>query len=163
MTKEKICNKCLMIQPYSEYYANSKSPDKKTHMCKTCYREYEHRRRTPEFWEKKRQYRKESPEKFMYWRAKKRAIEYNLPFNIELSDIVIPTHCPYLKIELTNIQGKGRQPFNPSLDKIIPELGYVKGNIEIISNKANIMKSNATHLELIEFAKSILERSKNVS
>jgi hypothetical protein len=35
-----------------------------------------------------------------------------------------------------------------SLDRIVPELGYVKGNIAVISNRANSLKSNATLEEL---------------
>ena len=36
--------------------------------------------------------------------------------------------------------------------------GYIKGNVEVISRKANIMKSDACPEELLEFAYEILER-----
>ena len=42
-----------------------------------------------------------------------------------------------------------------SLDKIIPELGYVKGNVWIISNKANAIKSNASLEELKLLVKNL--------
>ena len=37
----------------------------------------------------------------------------------------------------------------PTLDKIIPKFGYVRGNVHVISFKANTMKSNGTLDELI--------------
>jgi len=83
--------------------------------------------------------------KYLMWsRAKARAIEKNLPFDIELSDIVIPDFCPVLGISFeVGKKGRGPSDTSPSLDRIVPEKGYVKGNIEIISFKANRIKSDA--------------------
>ena len=39
-------------------------------------------------------------------------------------------------------------PNSPSFDRIDPTKGYVKGNVIIVSNKANVIKSNATVEEL---------------
>ena len=47
--------------------------------------------------------------------------------------------------------------FSPSLDRIDSTKGYVPGNVWVISNKANRMKSNAAAEELIIFAKSVLD------
>lgn len=83
----------------------------------------------------------------MLARARHRAKKNNLPFNIELSDIVIPKTCPLLGIELKSNTDK-TSPNNPSLDKIIPELGYVKGNIWVVSLRANKLKNDASLQEL---------------
>jgi hypothetical protein len=98
----------------------------------------------------------ENPKKRLLFAAKSRAKESNLEFNITLEDMIIPTLCPYLKIPLTNIQGSGIIDSNISLDRIDPSKGYIKGNIQIISNLANRMKTNATKEQLILFAKGIL-------
>lgn len=97
----------------------------------------------------------------LLWAAKKRAKAKGLPFNLDRADIIIPEYCPYLKIKLEGCVPRGslrRQV--ASLDRIIPELGYVKGNIQVISHLANTMKNDATESELILFAKEVLARGK---
>lgn len=83
--------------------------------------------------------------------ARYRAKTKGLEFSIELSDIIIPEYCPILKLKLTpnKISCKAN---SPSIDRINSELGYVKGNIQVISHKANSMKRNANVEELLMFA-----------
>ena len=83
----------------------------------------------------------------MLARVKSRAKKNNLPFNLELGDIVIPDICPLLGIKIKSTEVRN-SPNNPSLDKIIPEKGYIKGNIWIISNRANTLKNDASLQEL---------------
>ncbi len=97
-------------------------------------------------------------EKALLIAIKSRSKRLGIPCNLDLEDIVIPEYCPYLGIKLTRISGKGRVWSNASVDRILPEEGYVKGNIEIISMKANTMKLNATKEELLMFAKTILDK-----
>jgi len=86
----------------------------------------------------------------LYRHAKKRALNKELEFNIELRDIHIPKKCPILKVPLIC-----STRYSPSIDRIYPDKGYVKGNIAVISTLANSMKANATPKELLIFAKNI--------
>jgi hypothetical protein len=79
--------------------------------------------------------------------AKTRAKQKGLPFDITGDDLVIPEICPVLGIPIKIGVGKCT-PNSPSLDRFNSELGYVKGNVRIISHKANTIKSNATLSEL---------------
>jgi hypothetical protein len=88
--------------------------------------------------------------------AQSRSKEKGILFTITLNDIIIPEYCILLGIKLTRVVGKGRVGSNPSIDRIDPEKGYVKENIQIISIKANIMKSNASKEELLIFAHNVL-------
>jgi len=101
--------------------------------------------------------RAKPPEYHMFTRAKDRAKKANQPFNITIEDIIIPAVCPYLGIPL-QVNRKKQNDGSPSLDRINPSLGYIKGNIEVISNKANAMKYNATSEELLIFANAIIRR-----
>lgn len=59
-----------------------------------------------------------------------------------ISDIIIPETCPMLGIKLEFGFDKQGGNFNsPSLDRIIPELGYTKGNVMVISKRANMIKT----------------------
>lgn len=112
-------------------------------------------------WEKKwrKKYTEINPEKKLLWAARRRAKAKGLPFNISEEDIIIPKVCPYLGIEFTHNASRGADRKTVmSLDRIIPELGYVKGNIEVISHRANTMKNASSKEELIRFAKHILEK-----
>ena len=85
--------------------------------------------------------------------AKERSNKKGIPFDIELSDIKIPEICPVLGIPINVRLGRGmRQPDSASLDKFIPSLGYVKGNIQVISWRANRLKSDGTPEEWVKIA-----------
>jgi len=94
------------------------------------------------------------PEVVLWRNAKARAKARNLEFAIDYDDIQIPEICPYLKIPFS----KGTE-YAPSLDRIDNTKGYIKGNVEVISRKANAMKNSASTAELLEFAYTILERN----
>lgn len=96
----------------------------------------------------------------MWKAAKKRAKERELDFNIEESDIVIPKMCPILEVPL-EFGTKSNYDYSPSLDRIDNTKGYIKGNIQVISKKANTMKNSATLQELETFCKNILRYSPN--
>lgn len=93
----------------------------------------------------------------VFLNVRKRARFIKVDFNLEESDIEIPETCPILDIPIK--RGKNRRPedFSPSVDRIDPSKGYTKGNIQVISNKANAMKNNATPEELRMFAKWVLK------
>lgn len=82
----------------------------------------------------------------MIRRAKRRSIVLKVNFNLVPEDIMIPSYCPILDIPLKVSSGKWSDN-SPSLDRLIPELGYVKGNIAVISYRANLIKSYGTSEE----------------
>lgn len=85
-----------------------------------------------------------TPEYVMFYDARKRAARFSLPFDITPEDIQIPLECPVLGIPLRT----GGRDNAPSLDRIKPKEGYVRGNIEVISFRANRLKSDASTEEM---------------
>lgn len=93
-----------------------------------------------------------------------RAKAAGLPFNIEPEDLEMPAVCPVLGIPLE--PGTDHiQPNSPSVDRIIPDLGYTKGNVAVISARANSIKQNATWEEILKvgyWLKAVIERKGGV-
>jgi hypothetical protein len=99
----------------------------------------------------RQRYRDRDPVRYLFLHAKARAKKCGIVFTLTRDDIVIPEFCPVLGMKLT--WGIGRRASanrdSPSVDRIVGELGYVSGNVCIISNRANHLKNNATPDELL--------------
>ena len=85
--------------------------------------------------------------------TKYRASKRGIPFNLTAEDVEIPDFCPVLGLPLyRNVGGRAQGPNSPTVDRINPNQGYVKGNVRVISSRANAIKSNATPEELLRVA-----------
>lgn len=94
----------------------------------------------------KRRVRRQAPDLAILERAKDRAQRLGIKFALTRSHIRVPIACPVLGIPL--VIGKPRSRNSPSLDRIDPLKGYVAGNVRVISDHANRIKSNLTFPEL---------------
>lgn len=90
--------------------------------------------------------KKADPIGYLLRHAETRAKKLGIPFDLGREDLVMPDVCPVLGLPFEWGVGQmgWRNMRSPSLDKIKPQLGYVKGNVRIISNRANHLKSNGT-------------------
>ena len=137
--------------PRAEYTARPDQAAKRK-----AYRE-SHKEEHSEYY---RAYRERHPNRSLYRAAHNRAKLRGLPFDLSFDDIVIPAVCPILGIPIVCYAGRGRpggRMDSPSLDRIDNDKGYVKGNVQVISHKANSMKFTASAEELLKFADWIYE------
>lgn len=97
-----------------------------------------------------REWAARKPGIYLFYNAKARAKKFGVPFDLVPEDIVIPEFCPAIGIPIeATVRGRrGFHPNSPSLDRVVPEKGYVRGNVAIISNRANWIKRDATAEEL---------------
>lgn len=165
----KNCTICKSLKEEKEFYKDKSTKDLLTRACKECitaYRKenaerqrlYMRNKRLSEDINlyKRRLYLRMDPRKRMFNQAKNRAKRRNIPFSIELDDIIIPDKCPLLEISF--IPGTfNNYEHTYSLDRIDSTKGYVKGNIKVISKLANSMKNSASKEELLIFAKNIVK------
>lgn len=93
----------------------------------------------------------------VFLNTRRRARYIKVDFNLDESDIEIPEVCPILGLQIKRGKNKKPEDFSPSVDRVDPTKGYTKGNVQIISNKANAMKNSATPEELRMFAKWVLK------
>lgn len=145
----KQCQKCRKDLPLSSFWKNNWYPDGKAKECIDCTKQ---KRSSPENLERRRAWKKRNhrtdPRTSMIEMAKHRARRDGVPFEITKFDIEIPPVCPILGVELKVNDGT-RGDDSPTLDRVIPKLGYVPGNIAVISHRANQIKNNATADELM--------------
>lgn len=98
-------------------------------------------------------YKREGRGYFSSWAhsIKVRAREKNVPCDIDADWLIdnLPTHCPVLGIELKRRSTRNDDSASsPTVDRLIPSLGYVRGNVTIISRRANNIKSDASADEI---------------
>lgn len=93
-------------------------------------------------------WRRANPIKVLLTLARTRAKRKGLRFSLTVEDFPdgVPAICPVLGLPL--VRGRGVPCHNsPTLDRIKPELGYVSGNVRIVSHRANSLKRDMTSSE----------------
>lgn len=120
------------------------------------------RMRNPEkFREGVRNRKHRDPSRYLYTLARNRAAKKGIPFDLQPEDVRVPTLCPVLGITL-RVGNPGKcgfpLPDSPTLDRIIPEKGYVRGNVVVMSWRANSLKKDGTLDEITRLARWMKEQ-----
>ena len=154
----KICRKCLLEKPLDQFFSEKRSADGKRYSCKLCdkarrityltglsmdqwegrkalrknhapkERDYSHQRRTT--------YRA----KALVYLAKQRATKKGVPFDLDQHAKALQSRIDAGFCELTGIPfrlDESRSFDSPSLDRIVPELGYTYANVRVVCYAMN--------------------------
>jgi hypothetical protein len=139
----RYCYACQKAKPVDNFHRGT---TKKVRECKSCRRE---------------RWSALSPTgraKQLVSMAKHRARAKVIPFDLLAEDITVPDVCPVLGIPL-RFSTLAERHNSPSLDRLRPELGYVRGNVIVVSWLANDIRRNFRPEDLIAvgqfYAKSL--------
>lgn len=179
---KKICTKCKVEKTLAFFHKNKRTPDGFTVQCAQCCIEFtkQWRHKNPE---KARQHARANgarraalripkPPKVRFVKQRTRETEAErilaavrsrakakgVVFNLDIEDIVIPRLCPVFNVPLVLYATKGNTRYCASVDRIIPSLGYTKGNVVVVSWLANRLRNNGTwdqHLQIADFYKPL--------
>ena len=165
MVPKKLCPQCGVEKPANIQYFEvcHRNEDNLRDWCIECGKERARkysRKRNKEFRSRNPQYslnnsrshRRANPKQTLFIRAKRRADKKGVPFTIILNDVPdIPEVCPVFGFKL-EFGSRENRFSSPSLDRIDNTKGYVPGNLQVISYRANQLKSDGT---LEEFRKLV--------
>lgn len=160
----KKCYHCSTKDPTKSRLLDINDFDEGKDICKKCssYRKKWESKNKEKIYQRKRSLGAKLHE--MLRSARKRANNKNIDFEIDYDYIksIYPKNgkCPYFNKKFI-IGKKVSCEFSPTLDRIDCNKGYVKGNVEIISMRANYIKSNATPKELDIISKRLRKILKN--
>lgn len=134
MDKIKYCTTCRKNKLIDEFYLYTPHPsNNKIYIhtkCKECFKQY--RKKSEE----------KSPGITLLINSKSRAKKKGIIWNLDISDISIPSNCPICGCNVFSAKGKTNfANHSPTLDRVVPSLGYVKGNVAVICAGCNTIKN----------------------
>lgn len=128
------CMICREVKPFECFSSHASARWGIDSRCRACRQVL-----SKEAWAKK----KASVVVPLYESAKYRAARKGVEFSITIEDIIVPDTCPVFG---TPFESNSWQA--ASLDRVVPTLGYVPGNVVVISKRANAIKNDASAEEL---------------
>ena len=138
----KVCNSCEQSLNLSKFSLiekwNINSDTKNT--CKKCSIKIRQTEKLNRDW-------KVDAARLLYKNIKSRCKRMGREFSIDIKDIIIPEKCPVFGFELKR-EDRETWMCAPSVDRIDSSKGYIKGNVTVVSRRANILKKDATLEEL---------------
>lgn len=146
-----MCSRCKLEKSPEEFSKSSAKKNGRQAWCKLCLsevRDLENDKYQANARKKRAQPR--GYQKTALYNAAQRSRDTGIPFSLTLKNLPeLPENCPCCNIRFI-VRGPWRS--TPSLDKILPENGYVPENVQWLCRHCNKLKSNASPEELMRLA-----------
>lgn len=174
----KVCTVCGVDKPLDQYRRyTGRGRFGVRPLCKICQREYEKKWRSnsKEYRKKQREkraekaraysreYRSENRAKYLISECRRRCSKKGIPFDLdiyqkEIQERINAGVCEVSGVSLNLTASEGR-PFNtPSIDRIVPEEGYVYRNIRITAFAVNAMMGDWGEKVALEIMQSWIQK-----
>lgn len=161
----KICTICSQEKELEAFLKDKHAPGGYRNQCKECLRL---RHKEQRVWENRKESYNASMRKYRstvkgaihtsYQAAKGRSKKEGIPFDLDLEYVTELFNHQGGKCALTGVDmipKSGRM--SPSLDKMTPELGYTRGNVQWVTWRANAIKQDLSMEELFQFCETVLK------
>ena len=139
---EAACQACGQTKPVEQFPVRNDRSGRYRPYCAGCARDAQRARYAA--------HKKQQPFKLKVTRARSRAQHLRVPFDLTavyLESLWTGT-CPVIGQSIHLAEVDRSDEFAAELDRFIPALGYVKGNVAFLSRRANRLKNNTTTTEL---------------
>lgn len=152
MTTKK-CQTCKQDKPFSEFHKNRRGSYGLEHFCKECRKVKAAKSYKNNFFS------------FMTRLKRSSCKKKGIPFDLDAAFLrsLWKNNCPICSRTLSTHSKTEDSQY--ALDRIVPSLGYTKGNVEFICQRCNRIKYDASSLELLRigFWLQLKERSTTIS
>ena len=151
MEESKTCGKCGETKPAHGFHRGLRSKDGLQPYCKACRKAAERKR----------------PFSKVVRNAKSRALKVDVPFELteQYLESIWTGVCPVFQVRMdlpSHRESHKRTPATPSLDRLVPDKGYVPGNVLWISLRANQMKNDGTSDDLFRVAEWLQQTEEEI-
>lgn len=148
----RICSVCRKEKSLNEYYCNASKKEGRATQCIACIKQ---RRDTDEFKDKRRDYYCKTWATQLFQGCKKNSKEKKLQFNITKEYILELFEkqkgmCYWFGIEMVPSKNS-KDPQQPTVDRLVPDLGYVKDNVVLTCFAANMGRNTTSEKRFREF------------
>lgn len=144
MTDTKPCPHCRKNKPFLEFNRNVTKGDGLAAYCAVCEADYGRSRRKRLKTVDAVGFKAREMAKGARRRAKKQGVDCDV--DPEFVKGIIPECCPILGVTL-DFSAEKTYSRSPSLDRCLPEIGYLKPNIRVLSHRANALKNDGSVTE----------------
>ena len=149
------CARCQKELPPDQFHRISEDSEAKRKYCRSCAKASDRKTRSSDH----RSYLTNLVRKSRYQSKRRDIADFTITAEL-LHDLWVKQEgrCAISGVILTHhLDGSGRKDFNASIDRIDSSGNYEIGNVQLTCSAVNMMKSEMTNSQFVNFARKVVE------